>query len=238
MDQISLRWTEARSLDGPETEQGRLSMHGCMHGWFAVRHFHGLNIHTPTSIMHSSCYMLAYFTLLHWRHISSPQWVYYILASRKKTTLCGLLCSEEQTEANDVCWRHPAMNSAIRAECLMLLSLPANRLWAGGLFPEKASVIRHLSQHSIPYRAKNTPCPLSFCRTSMHSLWFELTWALILTGSLITDVLVVALDLKLRPQLKLKRCRIWMEACFLFILPSLVLNTRPCSHLYIISSFI
>lgn len=51
-------------------------------------------------------------------------------------------------------------------------------------------------------RAQNNPLPLSFCCTSMHSVF------LIKLGSnpeqreLITDVLVVVLDLKLRPQLK------------------------------------
>lgn len=46
-----------------------IEIHGRIRCWFAVRHFHGLNIYTPArSIMHVICWH----TTLHCAHVSSP----------------------------------------------------------------------------------------------------------------------------------------------------------------------
>lgn len=52
----------------------------------------------------------------------------FYLSHVEKQAFVGLCCGEEQTEAGDVCRRHPEMNPAVREQRLMLLPLPANLL--------------------------------------------------------------------------------------------------------------
>lgn len=78
--------------------------------------------------MHGSCYMLAYFpfTPLTSCFFSSAGSLH--LSHVGKQPFVGLCCIDEQTEAGDVCQRHPEMNPAVREQRLMLLPLPANLL--------------------------------------------------------------------------------------------------------------